>query len=70
MESSEWQAGALPRGSIHCARHTIVVHLLRKTKNLRQVQKQLGHTSPVVTANMYADVSSADMQAGLEELYA
>jgi integrase len=56
--------------SIHTARHTIAVHLLGKTKNLRQVQKQLGHSTPAVTANMYADVSFADMQAGLEKLYA
>ena len=55
--------------SIHSARHTVAVHLLRKTANLRLVQKQLGHASPTVTANMYADVSFEDMQAGLEDLY-
>ena len=38
--------------SIHCARHTIAVHLLRKTGNLRQVQKQLGHASPATTASL------------------
>ena len=55
--------------SIHSARHTMAVHLLRKTGNLRQVQKQLGHTSPVTTANMYADVSFEDMQNGVNGLY-
>ena len=55
--------------SIHCARHTIAVHLLRKTGNLRQVQKQLGHASPATTANMYADISFEDMQNGVTELY-
>ncbi len=55
--------------SIHSARHTLAVHLLKKTRNLRQVQKQLGHASPATTANMYADVSFEDMQEGLNGLY-
>lgn len=55
--------------SIHTARHTMGVHLLRKTKNLRQVQKQLGHSSPVTTANFYADVSDEDMLDGVTDLY-
>ena len=60
----------LPRElSIHCARHTIAVHLLKKTGNLRFVQKQLGHSSPATTANMYADVTFEDMKDGLTGLY-
>jgi integrase len=60
----------LPRElSIHSARHTIAVHLLKKTSNLRQVQKQLGHASPATTANMYADISFEDMQNGVTGLY-
>jgi len=55
--------------SIHSARHTMAVHLLRKTGNLRQVQKQLGHASPATTANMYADISFEDMQNGVTGLY-
>lgn len=43
--------------------------LLRKSKSLRMVQKQLGHYSPTVTANMYADISFEDMQAGVDGLY-
>ena len=57
------------RRSIHSARHTTAVHLLKKTENLRMVQKQLGHASPVTTANMYADVSFDDMKSGVEDLY-
>jgi integrase len=56
--------------SIHSARHTLAVHLLKKTGNLRQVQKQLGHSSPTITAAMYADVTFEDMQDGLSGLYA
>jgi integrase/recombinase XerD len=56
--------------SIHSARHSLAVHLLRKTRNLQQVQKQLGHSRPATTANMYADVSFEDMQQGVTGLYA
>lgn len=59
----------LPHLSIHGARHTLAVHLLRRTGNLRQVQKQLGHSSPATTANMYADVPFEDMQKGVTGLY-
>jgi len=60
----------LPRElSIHCARHTLATHLLAKTKNLRQVQKQLGHASPATTANMYADVTFDEMKDGVTGLY-
>lgn len=64
------RAGLPKELSIHSARHTLAVHLLKKTKNLRQVQKQLGHTDPATTANMYADVSFEEMQTGLAGLYA
>ncbi len=60
------RAGLPTEYSIHAARHTVAVHLLKETRNLRQVQKQLGHSSPTTTANMYADVSFADMGAGVE----
>jgi len=63
------RAGLPDELSIHSARHTIAVHLLKKTGNLRQVQKQLGHASPATTANMYADISFEDMQNGLNGLY-
>ena len=63
------RAGLPSELTIHSARHTLAVHLLKKTKNLRQVQKQLGHQSPVTTANMYADVAFEDMQEGLNGVY-
>ena len=62
-------AGLPDELSIHSAWHTIAVHLLRKTQNLRLVQKQLGHASPATTANMYADISFEDMQNGVTGLY-
>ena len=62
-------AGLPKELSIHSARHTMAVHLLAKTNNLRQVQKQLGHASPATTANMYADISFEDMRKGVNGLY-
>jgi site-specific recombinase XerD len=56
--------------SIHSARHTLAVTLLKRTGNLRQVQKQLGHSSPTTTACLYADITFEDMQAGVSGLYA
>ena len=41
--------------SIHSSRHTYATLLLAKTKNLRFVQKQLGHASIAMTS-LYADV--------------
>ncbi len=63
------RAGLPKELAIHSARHTLAVHLLKKTSNLRQVQKQLGHASPATTANMYADITFEDMQNGLNGLY-
>ena len=64
------ERAGLPRElSIHSARHSLAVHLLKKTSNLRQVQKQLGHASPATTANMYADVSFDEMKDGVTGLY-
>jgi len=63
------RAGLPKELSIHSARHTMGFLLLKKTKNLRQVQKQLGHSSPAVTANIYADVSFDEMRQGVNGLY-
>ena len=68
-KSAVKHAGLPKELSIHSARHSMAVHLLKKTGNLRQVQKQLGHASPATTANMYADISFEDMQNGVTGLY-
>ncbi len=41
--------------SIHSARHTYATFLYRDTRNLRYVQKQLGHTNIGMTS-LYADI--------------
>ena len=62
-------AGLPAEFSIHSCRHSLAVQQLKKTNNLRMVQKQLGHTSPVTTANMYADIAFEDMQESLNGLW-
>ncbi len=49
------ETGLNLRYSIHSARHTYGTHLYHKTKNLRYVQKQLGHSNIMMTS-LYADI--------------
>jgi site-specific recombinase XerD len=49
------KAGLPQHYSIHSSRHTYATLLLAKAKNLRFVQKQLGHASIAMTS-LYADV--------------
>jgi len=64
------RAGLPATLSIHSARHTMAVHMLKRTGDLRAVQKALGRSSPAVTANFYADISFEDMQDAMTGLYA
>ena len=47
--------------SVHALRHSYAVHLYRRSKDLRAVQKQLGHAS-VQTTQIYTDVTKEDLQ--------
>ncbi len=49
------EAGLPDYYSIHACRHSYGTYLYQKTKNLRLVQKQLGHSS-ITTTTVYADV--------------
>ena len=49
------EAGLPGYYSIHACRHSYGTFLYQKTKNLRLVQKQLGHSS-ITTTTVYADV--------------
>ncbi len=49
------EAGLSPDYSIHSTRHTYATFLLHDTKNLKYVQRQLGHKNISMTA-LYADV--------------
>ncbi len=49
------EAGLPDHLSIHSARHTYATFLLHDTKNLKYVQKQLGHSTMTMTG-LYADI--------------
>jgi len=60
------KAAGLPTDRpLHATRHTAAVKLYRATRDLRLVQKQLGHAS-VTTTQIYADVLPEDIQAGVD----
>jgi integrase/recombinase XerD len=62
------KAGLSERYSIHSLRHTYATRLYRSSEyNLRMVQKQLGHSSPSISA-IYADVIDEDLEAAVEKL--
>ena len=46
--------------SVHALRHSYAVHLYRRSKDLRAVQKQLGHAS-IQTTQVYTDVTKEDI---------
>ncbi len=54
--------------SVHALRHSYATELYRKTKDLRAVQKQLGHAS-ITTTQIYADVTADDLQNGVRGMW-
>ena len=66
-----WKAACcragLPPRSIHKARHLFASALYAVTKDLRLVQKQLGHER-ITTTTVYADVFDEDALAGMKAL--
>lgn len=51
---------------IHDLRHTTGMRVLRKTGNLKAVQKILFHTDIAITAKFYTDATIDDMRAAME----
>ena len=56
------------RAALRAIRHTCGTMLYRATKDLRLVQKHLGHARPTTTA-IYADVLDEDIQAGVDRMW-
>ena len=54
--------------SVHALRHSYAVEFYRQEKDLRALQKQLGHAS-VQTTQIYADVTSEDIQKQIKGLW-
>lgn len=48
------KAAGLPKYRFHDLRHTYASIMLVQTKDIKYVQTQLGHSSPMVTLNIYA----------------
>lgn len=68
FKSAVQRAGLPDSLSIHSARHTLGVELLNRTRDLRQVQKQLGHAR-IDTTTIYADVTEERMRNGVKGIY-
>ncbi len=63
------QLGLYENGkSVHALRHSYAVQLYRQNKDLRAVQKQLGHAS-IQTTQIYADVTKEDIQKQLRNFW-
>lgn len=62
------EAGLPKYYSIHACRHSYGTYLYRKTKDLRLVQKQLGHSS-ITTTTVYADVTVEETLEAVNGLY-
>jgi integrase/recombinase XerD len=54
--------------SVHALRHSYAVEFYRQEKDLRALQKQLGHSS-VQTTQIYADVTTEDIQQQIKGLW-
>lgn len=54
--------------NVHALRHSYAVEYYRRTRDLRGLQKQLGHRS-VQTTQVYADVTDEDIQDGIRGLW-
>jgi site-specific recombinase XerD len=54
--------------SVHALRHSYAVEFYRQEKDLRGLQKQLGHSS-IQTTQIYADVTAQDIQKQIKGLW-
>jgi site-specific recombinase XerD len=62
-------AGLPTRWGVHATRHSYAVELYRKTRDLRLTQRQLGHSSPVITT-LYANLLDDDVRRGVAMVWA
>jgi integrase/recombinase XerD len=54
--------------SVHALRHSYAVEFYKQQKDLRALQKQLGHSS-IETTQIYADVTAEDIQKQIRGLW-
>jgi integrase len=58
----------LPIIRFHDLRHTYASLLIEQGENIKYIQSQLGHSSPVVTLNVYAHLMKPTNQASAIKL--
>lgn len=63
------EAGLPTTWGVHSTRHSYATELYRKTRDLRLTQRQLGHSSPVIT-QVYASLIDDDVRRGVEMVWA
>lgn len=62
-------AAGLPTSwGVHATRHSYATELYRRTRDLRLTQRQLGHSSPVIT-QVYASLVDEDVRRGVEMVW-
>ncbi|MCA9593760.1 MAG: phage integrase family protein [Myxococcales bacterium] len=63
------EAAGLPTTwGVHATRHSYATELYRRTRDLRLTQRQLGHSSPIVT-QVYASLVDEDVRRGVEKVW-
>jgi integrase len=65
------QAASLPKIRFHDLRHTYASLKIEQGENIKYIQNQLGHSTPMVTLTVYARLmkdSNPESACGLEEL--
>lgn len=63
-----WPSAKPRRVRFHDLRHTTATLMLKAGVSLAVVQRVLGHTSPLMTADIYGHLDLDDMRAGVERL--
>ncbi len=68
MRLAHWLelAGITCRCSVHTLRHTFATRLYAKTKNLRLVQRALGHRR-VTTTEIYTQLADSDLKCAIRD---
>jgi len=62
------EAAGLPTVTLHDCRHTCASLLIRQGASIKAVQQQLGHSTPMVTLNVYAHLFEDDLDRLYEAL--
>jgi len=62
------KAAKLPQIRFHNLRHTYANPLIHQGENIKYIQSQMGHSSPMVTLNVYAHLMNQVNQDAVNRL--